>query len=109
MDRTRGRAGSFDKAIAALDLFALRPKPRPVIACILHAGNAAEIPALLELVRARELALVIQPLYQNFGPAPYDPDWWRTSLHFPRTPEALAAVEAELLARRSGAVPPGNR
>ena len=54
VDRTRGRAGSFDKAIAALDLFALRPKPRPVIACILHAGNAAEIPALLELVRARE-------------------------------------------------------
>lgn len=96
VDRTRGRAGSFDKAIAALDLFALRPKPRPVIACILHAGNAAEIPALLELVRSRELALVIQPLYQNFGPAPYDPDWWRTSLHFPRTPEALAAVEAAL-------------
>lgn len=95
VDRTRGRAGSFDKALAAIDLFQAQGRPRVEIATVLHADNAAEMPALLDLVRARGLRMVVQPLYQNFG-ADYDPDWWRTSPLWPRDEAALDAMDAAL-------------
>ena len=67
VDHSRGREGSFDKAMSAIDLFDALPGPRVVIAAILHAGNAAEMPRLLQFVKDRGLQLVVQPLYQNFG------------------------------------------
>ena len=96
VDHSRGRAGSFDKALRAIALFREAGLPEVVVACILHAGNAAEVEALLARVSAEGLALVVQPLYQNFGNNAYDPDWWKTSPLFPREPAALAAVEAAL-------------
>jgi MoaA/NifB/PqqE/SkfB family radical SAM enzyme len=96
VDHSRGRAGSFDKSIGAIERFQAAGLPEVVVACILHAGNAPEVEALLGLVAARGLALVVQPLYQNFGNNAYNPDWWRESPLFPREPAALAAVEAAL-------------
>ena len=96
VDHSRGRAGSYDKAIAAIERFTALPNPRVVIACILHAHNAAEIPELLGWVRARGLQIVVQPLYQSFGNNAYDPDWHRSSVLFPKTPEQLAAIDRAL-------------
>ena len=55
-----------------------------VIAAILHAGNAAEMPRLLQSVKDRGLQQV-QPLYQNFGDNAYDPDHVQDRLFRPRT------------------------
>lgn len=96
IDHSRGKPGSWEKAMAALELLQAHASPRVVIACILHAGNAEEMPELLAFVRENGLQLVIQPLYQNFGDNVYDPDWWRSSPLFPADPAALAAVEAAL-------------
>lgn len=96
VDHSRGRAGSWDKAMAALDRLQGAGVPQVVVATILHAGNAAEIEPLLAFVRSRGLQLVVQPLYQNFGNNVYDPDWWRGSELFPHDPAALSAVEAAL-------------
>ena len=96
VDHSRGRVGSFDKARAAIKLLRATGGPRVVIASILHTGNAAEVPALLSLVRDEGLELVVQPLYQSFGPAPYDPHWWRSSPFFPRTAEALTQLDTAL-------------
>ena len=94
MDHSRGRKGSFDKAMEAIDLFDALPNPRVVIAAILHAENAAEMAGLLEFVRDREMQLVVQPLYQNFGENTYDPDWYKDSPLWPRTPGALTELDA---------------
>lgn len=96
VDHSRGRKGSFDKSMRAVELFGAHPNPRVVIACILHAGNAAEIPSLLQWVRRQGLQLVIQPLYQNFGYNAYDPDWWKTSPLFPKDEAALREIDAAL-------------
>lgn len=96
VDRTRGRRGSFEKAVAAIERFGALANPRVVVACILHGENAAEIPELLAFVRAHGLQLVVQPLYQNFGDVAYDPNWYRTSALWPHTPEQLDAVDRAL-------------
>ena len=96
VDHSRGKAGSFDKALAAIDLLQAHGSPRVVIACVLHAGNAAEIDDLLRLVTARGLQLVVQPLYQNFGDNRYDPDWWRSSPLFPHDDAARDRLHAAL-------------
>ncbi len=96
VDHSRGRKGSYDKARRAIELFGAHPSPRVVIACILHAKNAPEIPELLSWVRRSGLQLVLQPLYQSFGDNPYDPDWWQTAPLFPRSPDELDAIDAAL-------------
>jgi MoaA/NifB/PqqE/SkfB family radical SAM enzyme len=96
VDHSRGKPGSYDKALAALDLLQAHGSPRVVIATVLHAGNAAEVDELLRLVTARGLQLVVQPLYQNFGYNTYDPTWWRSSPLFPKDEAALARVDAAL-------------
>ena len=96
VDHSRGRVGSYDKSRSAIARFQALGSPRVVIACILHAHNAPEIPALLHWVREEGLQIVVQPLYQNFGNNAYDPGWWRTSPLFPRTPEQLSALDHAL-------------
>ncbi len=96
VDHSRGKAGSFDRALAAIDRFTALPNPRVIVATVLHGRNAAEIPELLDFVKRRDLQLVVQPLYQNFGPAPHDPGWWRKSPLWPRDETERAAVEAAL-------------
>lgn len=96
VDRSRGRDGSWDKAMEALDRFQRRASPRVVLATILHKDNADEVPELLDFVRKRGIQVVVQPLYQNFGNNPYDPGWWKTSPHFPRSETDVKRVEAAL-------------
>lgn len=96
VDRSRGRAGTHARLIEVCDRLDKRPNPRVVIACILHAENAAEVPDLLAWVKDRGYELVVQPLYQNFGNNAHDPTWWRRSPLWPATPEALARVDHAL-------------
>jgi MoaA/NifB/PqqE/SkfB family radical SAM enzyme len=103
VDHSRGRAGTWKKCIEAMDLFDALPNPRVVIACILHAENAAEISELLELVKARGYQLVVQPLYQNFGENDFDADWYKTSHMWPKDTAALdEALDLLVLERRRG-------
>ena len=92
VDWTRGRPGAFDRAHAAIDALQAAGCPQIIVAAILHGRNAAEIPALLEFVRARGLQLVIQPLYQTFD-EPHDPCWYQRSELWPQD---LATTEAAL-------------
>jgi MoaA/NifB/PqqE/SkfB family radical SAM enzyme len=92
IDHSRGRPGSLDKALRAIDLLQAHTSPRVVLACILHAGNVEEIPELLSFVRARGLQVVFQPLYQNFGDVEFDPNWWRSSALWPANPQSLQAI-----------------
>ena len=94
VDHSRGREGSFKKAMEAIDRLDAQPNPRVVIASILHAENAREMAGLLEFVRDRGMQLVVQPLYQNFGDNTYDPDWYKTSELWPKTDAALAEIDA---------------
>jgi len=96
VDHSRGRAGSWRKAMEAIDRLQALPNPRVVIATILHAGNADEVEDLLAFVRGRGIQLVVQPLYQNFGDNAYDPDWWRTSEFFPRADADKDRLDAAL-------------
>lgn len=93
VDHSRGRAGSYAKAVAACDLLDKVPNPRVVIACVLNGHNAAEIPELLAWAKGRGYQLVVQPLYQNFGNNPHDPTWWRRS---PLWPTDLGAIDAAI-------------
>jgi MoaA/NifB/PqqE/SkfB family radical SAM enzyme len=103
VDRSRGRAGSLKKAMEACDRLDRLPNPRVVIACILHGGNAAEIPELLAWVKARGYELVLQPLYQNFGDNAHDPGWWRRSELWPTDLGAIDhAIDVLVEERRSG-------
>lgn len=103
VDRTRGRRGAFRRALAAIGHLEAVPSPRVILACVLHGANAAEIPALLRMVRKRGHELVIQPLYQNFGPAPFDPSWYRDSPLWPKDPAPVhRALDHLMEARRQG-------
>lgn len=95
VDRSRGRAGSYERAVAACDRLDRHPSPRVVIACILHGQNAGEIPDLLRWVKDRGYELVVQPLYQSFGDNAYQPGWWRDAPLWPR-PEQLPALDRAL-------------
>lgn len=103
VDHTRGRAGSWRKAVEACDHLDAVPNPRVVIACVLNGENAAEIPRLLAWAKGRGYQLVVQPLYQNFGNVPYDPDWWRTSPLWPRDLGAIDTAIDALIDERRGA------
>ncbi len=96
VDHSRGRKGSYDKALRAIELLRAHPNPRVVIACILHGKNAAEIPDLLSWVRREGLQLVLQPLYQSFGDNAYDPDWYKTAPLFPQGEHELNQIDAAL-------------
>ncbi len=96
VDHSRGRTGSFNKAMAAIDRMDALPNPRVIIAAILHGQNATEVVELLDFVRDRELQLVLQPLYQNFGENTYAKEWWRTSPLFPKTQGELSAIDQAL-------------
>jgi MoaA/NifB/PqqE/SkfB family radical SAM enzyme len=96
IDHSRGRVGSFKKAMEAIDLLDALPNPRVVIAAILHGENAGEMSGLLEFVRDRNLQLVVQPLYQNFGDNTYDPKWHESTALWPRTNAALASIDAAI-------------
>lgn len=93
VDHSRGRPGTFKKMMEVCDRLDKRPNPRVIIACILHGGNAAEVPALLAWVKSRGYELVLQPLYQNFGENAHDPGWWRRS---PMWPTDLGAIDGAL-------------
>ena len=95
VDHSRGRAGSYDKAIEACTRLDRYANPRVVIACILHGRNAAEIPDLLRWVKDRGYELVVQPLYQSFGQNAYQPDWWQTAPLWPE-PDQLPAIDRAL-------------
>lgn len=96
VDRSRGKAGSYDKAMAAIDLLSGRPGLQVVVACVLTGDNASQMGPLLQLVRAKNLQLVVQPLYQNFGDVAWDPHWWRTSTLWPHAADDRAAIDAAL-------------
>lgn len=93
VDHSRGRAGSHTKVMEALARLDRLGGPRPILACILHGGNAAEIPDLLRFVRERGYELVVQPLYQSFGENVHDPGWWRRS---PLWPTDLGPIDAAI-------------
>ncbi len=93
MDRLRGRAGSYRKVLEACDRLDALPNPRVVFGSILHAQNAEEIPAILDLAKARGYFLVVQPLYQSFGENAYEPEWYRSSPLWPRTEAQFAAID----------------
>ncbi len=96
VDHSRGRAGTWKKVMEACDRLDALPNPRVIIACILHAGNAAEVPDLLRWTKSRGYELVVQPLYQNFGENAHDPGWFRRSHLWPCTDEQLAAIDAAI-------------
>ena len=94
VDHSRGRKGSFDKAMQAIDRLDAKANPRVVIAAILHAENASEMPHLLDFVRDRGMQIVVQPLYQSFGEHEYDPQWYREAPLWPRSTGALQDIDA---------------
>ena len=96
IDHSRGRAGSFDKAMEAIEIFSQLPNPRVVVASILHAHNAAQLMDLLVWVEKRGLQMVVQPLYQNFGDVSYDSNWWKTSELWPKEEGQLVDIERAL-------------
>jgi len=96
IDHSRGRAGSFDKAMEAIDIFATVPNPRVVIAAIVHAYNADQMLPLLDWVEKRGLQLVVQPLYQNFGEVEYDNNWWKESELWPHQEAQVQSIEKAL-------------
>ncbi len=83
VDHSRGKAGTYKKVLEACDRLDRLPNPRVIVSCILHAGNAAEVPGLLAWCKGRGYELVVQPLYQNFGNNAYDPTWFRRSAMWP--------------------------
>jgi MoaA/NifB/PqqE/SkfB family radical SAM enzyme len=102
VDRSRGRAGSLEKAVMACDNLDKVGSPRVVVACILNGENAGEIPELLGWVRQRGYELVVQPLYQNFGANAREPGWWRRSALWPnRLEEVDAALDCLIEERKS--------
>lgn len=96
IDHSRGREGSFEKAMEAISYFLEQSVPQVMVASVLHARNAGEFLRLLDWVEQRGMRLVLQPLYQNFGENDYDPDWWKSSELWWKTEEELQAIEATL-------------
>lgn len=93
VDHSRGKVGTYKKVIEACDRLDRLPNPRVIVSCILHGGNAAEVPALLAWCKGRGYELVVQPLYQNFGNNAHDPTWWRRS---PMWPKDLGPIDHAL-------------
>ena len=91
VDVSRGKKGSFQKALEAVDLLQSNGV-RVAIASVLHAQNQHEVPQLIDWVQSRGMTIIFQPLYQNFGNVEYNPDWWRESDYFPKDPEASDSI-----------------
>ena len=103
VDHSRGREGSWDKAMEAFAHFDEHASPRVVVTCILNGDNAEEMPELLKFVRSRGYQLVVQPLYQNFGEVEYDPHWYKESVLWPKELSAIDdAVDLLIEERRRG-------
>lgn len=83
-ERLRGRKGSFDKAMAALDRMERHPHVRTIVATVVHRHNLGELPALLAEVERRGFFLILQPLFHPFG-RPFDPAWTADNDLLPRT------------------------
>ena len=96
IDYTRGKKGSFEKAMQAIEYIEKYNTPRLIIASVLHAGNAYEILQLLEWVEKKGFQLVVQPLYQNFGYVTYDPNWWKDSPLWPKNKQEHTEIEEVL-------------
>ena len=96
VDHSLGRAGSWKKVMEACDRHDRIGGHRVVIASILHAENADEMPSLLNWVKSRGYELVVQPLYQNFGANAHDPSWYLRSAMWPASAEARARIEAAI-------------
>ena len=91
VDESRGKEGSFQKALDAVDL--LQSNGVSVaIASVLHAQNQHEVPHLIDWVQSKGMTIIFQPLYQNFGNVEYNPDWWKESAYFPKTKETSEAM-----------------
>jgi len=95
VDATRGRAGSFEKAMQAIEAFGAQPGVVVVLSSLLHAGNAAQFPALLALARRIGARIMMQTLNQTLGAAP-DAAWWLRSTLWPKNGEQIALVETAL-------------
>lgn len=93
VDQSRGRPGTWAKVMEACDRLDRFPHPRVILTCILHGGNAGEVPELLHWAKGRGYELVVQPLYQSFGENAHDPDWWRRS---PLWPTDLGPIDHAL-------------
>jgi len=108
VDRSRGREGSWQKCMEAMDNLQDTNGPRVVIACILNGSNAGEIGDLLEFVKQRGAQLVVHPLYQNFGEVEYDPQWYKKSSLWPKNLEPINAAIDLLIAERKAGGPVCN-
>jgi len=95
VDATRGKPGSFDHAMRAIDLLLGQKGMTVVLSSILHGQNAGEFPGLIDLAQRRGAHLMMQTLNQTLG-APIDPAWWRRSPLWPKTDAERAAVEAAI-------------
>jgi len=84
VDHSRGKVGSFEKALTAVDLLQSQGV-QVAIASVLHSQNQHEVQQLVRWVGDMGMNIIFQPLYQNFGNVEYDPDWWKTSEFFPKT------------------------
>ena len=108
VDRTRGRAGSFTKALRAVQLLKRQPTVQVVLSSILHAGNAEEFPALVAFAAKHKLLIVMQTLNATLGADQPDSEWQQSSALWPRTPAQRDAVgralDALLAAERSGII-----
>lgn len=100
VDYTRNQAGVFERTQKALANLEAHRSPRVVITTILHGRNAAEIPELLEFTLQRGHQLVVQPLYQNFGAATWEPRWYRSSPLWPADPGPVCEALDLLIAAR---------
>jgi MoaA/NifB/PqqE/SkfB family radical SAM enzyme len=108
VDRSRGREGSWQKCMEAMDHLQAVNGPRVVIACILNGSNAGEIGALLEFVKQCGAQLVVHPLYQNFGEVEYDPQWYKKSSLWPKDLGSINAAIDLLVAERKAGGPVCN-
>jgi len=103
VDWSRGRAGSWQKCMDAMDFLDEVRGPRVVIACILNSHSAPEIPQLLEFVKNRGYQLVVHPLYQNFGEVEYDKYWYKDSPLWPKDLGPIRdAIELLVAERKAG-------
>lgn len=91
-DRIRNRPGAFEKVLRACDAVDKFPRPRVVVAAILHALSVPEALEMVKLVQARGYQIVFQPLYQTFA-EPYDPTWYQRS---PWMPQDLVLLDEQL-------------
>jgi len=108
VDHSRGRAGSYEKAMSAIEAFLDNPSMQVVIATILHTQNAEQMIPMLKWSHKRGIQMVIQPLYQNFGENEHDPDWWKTSTFWPQDSEQLSALDriiAQLITEKERGMP----